>query len=66
MLQEGKIKLHAVQCCAMRKLLCIKNAADTNQEGSELHTDQDFDYDMYDGDGEAQGIIFSNEPICAI
>ena len=44
MLQEGKIKLHAVQ------------------EGSEFHTDLDFDY-MYDGDVEAQRIIFSNEPI---
>ena len=65
MLQEGKIKLHAVQCCVARKLLCIKNAADTNQEGSEFHTDLDFDY-MYDGDGEAQRIIFSNEPIRAI
>ena len=50
----------AVQCCAVRQLLCIKNAANTNQEGSEFHTDLD------DGDGEAQRIIFSNEPICAI
>ena len=44
MLQEGKIKLYAVQ------------------EGSKFHTDLDLDY-MYDGDGEAQRIVFSCGPI---